>query len=1452
MSDRLQLIVCRNPLDRRARDISTLVIERKTPLSDLVAAHMPGNLPVSVSLNGVVVPAEHLPLTYPHAGDQVVIVPTVHGGGGGKSILRVIVTIVFTIVGALLGQFYLGPMLGAMMGTAAGSAAGAAIGGAIGSAVGGFIVNALLPPPKPKVPSLSNDFDTSTAYSWNPQTTQQQGLVVPRWYGTVRLYGNVISSHLESDGSQQYMNVLISLGQGPFRRLYDFQINDQPATNFRGVEIHSRLGRLNQAPVPMFGDTKAEYPVAVKIVKNTPYTYVTVGELFTGLEVELTCPNGLWYANDQGGLSPWSVDVRVEIRKMGDAEWAPITRTPTDLQVATGMYWSAGRYLQAKNTYGVWVRIWEQVAEGGNDPQAHYEGELYQHPSKGLLVFYTWRWINGPHTEIAAGEPLDYITITAAQTTVLRRTLRADNLPPGRYEIRVSNLTADQTATRYGDDLYLTAVREILGDEFEYPREVLTGVRALGTDQISGGLRYSCLGDCALVRVWDGTAWAIEWSDNPAWVSWDLFTQPVFYDEWWSGKVTPQGRIVRPTTLNGRLYECTTAGTTADVEPEWPTTIGATVADGTVVWTCRAGAAHDGVIRFDGIDPGRLDLPKWLEWAEFCDELVPDGAGGTEKRITFNGGFDSEYNLWDAIMQVCRMGRAVPVPIGVNYTLAIDKPADPVQLFTVGNTEADSFEETFLPMEDRASEIEIDFINGGRGYTRDRLTVIDPDNPHKTSKTSLQLIGCTSATQAWRAGVYRLACNQALTRMVTWGADVDSITCMIGDVVRVQHDVPEWGAGGRLVSAGISTVTLDRAVEIEEGKTYVVLVRLSDDTVVERTVADGPGTHTTLTVTTPFPASPQPYDVYAFGEATKAVKELRLIGIKRQGNDPFRRLLVGVDYNASVLDVDLGLPVVPTADVSAIDVMPAVTELSREERLVAAPDGTISDTVQLSWRRPLTSTYAKAQIWYSVGGTWNYAGETPFESYSLTVVEARTYMIAVRTVNALGQVMPFENAPTTEITTVGKLAPPADVVAAGCEVIRGQMRIFWTPVTDVDLSGYDLQLGTEWDAVGNKTLVENYRGTSYPWSPDRSGLISILIKARDTSGNLSVAPYRLDYQVAPPGAVAITSVNVIDNLVELSWSAAAPGTFPISHYAIYGGATFATAVYRSRADLLTTLLMESVPGTYKYWVVAVDNAGLPGPETGVYVTVEAPTDYVLLNSQTIDLATCTLTNAVVDNGDVVLPVNTTETFEGHFTSMGWDQPQDQLDAGRPVFIQSGGNYGQVERIIDLGAVISAAKITISVTRQTIVGTVVVSPRISVSADGSTWSDLADAYAAYSVNFRYVKALLMCSTFNDGIVRIQRMDIRMDIKERITQTIVDITDTAGAGTEVTFASLGIAPVDVLGIHPTAPYTGTSADPVKVVLNFTDVPNPTSFRLLAYSKDNVRMAVNAVPVLVRYIE
>jgi hypothetical protein len=58
------------------------------------------------------------------------------------------------------------------------------------------------------------------------------------------------------------------------------------------------------------------------------------------------------------------------------------------------------------------------------------------------------------------------------------------------------------------------------------------------------------------------------------------------FTAWTANTVKTSGVYVRPATPNGFVYKCTTGGTTGSSAPTFPTTVGNTVTDGTVVWTC--------------------------------------------------------------------------------------------------------------------------------------------------------------------------------------------------------------------------------------------------------------------------------------------------------------------------------------------------------------------------------------------------------------------------------------------------------------------------------------------------------------------------------------------------------------------------------------------------------------------------------------------------------------------------------------------------------------------------------------------------------------------------------------------------------------------------------------------------------------------------------------------------
>lgn len=95
---------------------------------------------------------------------------------------------------------------------------------------------------------------------------------------------------------------------------------------------------------------------------------------------------------------------------------------------------------------------------------------------------------------------------------------------------------------------------------------------------------------------------------------------------WVSGTNYAMGDFRRPTVPNGFRYEVTAdAGSAAGVEPTWPTTIGVTVVDGGITWTCRSFAIAD------------VNCPHTKQVAKQSQKIFAAGVDGTTVPFTATG-----------------------------------------------------------------------------------------------------------------------------------------------------------------------------------------------------------------------------------------------------------------------------------------------------------------------------------------------------------------------------------------------------------------------------------------------------------------------------------------------------------------------------------------------------------------------------------------------------------------------------------------------------------------------------------------------------------------------------------------------------------------------------------------------------------------------------------------------
>jgi hypothetical protein len=217
-----------------------------------------------------------------------------------------------------------------------------------------------------------------------------------------------------------------------------------------------------------------------------------------------------------------------------------------------------------------------------------------------------------------------------------------------------------------------------------------------------------------------------------------------------------------------------------------------------------------------GIAPTLIDLPAFVAWAEFNDQLVTNQNGAIVRRHIFAGTFDQAGDAWKALGLIAGMSRASIIQLGMRYTVILDAPADPVQLFTVGNVKKDSFSEQWLALDDRCTLIECDFADAARNYRMDLpvsvMTFADINSGLQPKITRTKLTGTTSRDQAWRWAYFHLMSTKLTLRTVQFSAPIEAVCCQIGSVIALQSDVVQWALGGRVQNGStLNTLNVERA-----------------------------------------------------------------------------------------------------------------------------------------------------------------------------------------------------------------------------------------------------------------------------------------------------------------------------------------------------------------------------------------------------------------------------------------------------------------------------------------------------------------------------------------------------------------------------------------------------------------------------------------------------------------
>lgn len=975
----LTLTILRNPFNTAGREILTNDFVHDKTISQYFQPYTMGSDEFIYSSNGHMQEANYVPME----GAYIAVCPVV-----GKNVLASILSIGLMMYTSGIAS---GGGMGSLMNPFWRGVTSMAIG-----MIGGALISHLFPTPTPE------SSNTTTAYGFGNLSPQvNQGCALPKTYGTMMTAGVELAKHVTTDGDKQYLNLLLTGGQGPIDSITDIRINGNPIANYAGVTVDTRLGTNDQIPIPNFNDTYADQALSYELTVASGWaTQQIIGNAGQGIEITIELPNGLYHTNDDASLGNANVTIISNYRKVGDATWLSLP-----------------------------------LSNGG--------------------------------------------VIQEAKNSAVRRVYRLDNLAPAQYEVRCQCSAKSGETTRDMTRVYWTQISSIIYDDFCRPGKILVGIKALATSQLSGG-DITVTWQQTLSNVW-------VWNPNTS-----QYVQMPATNHAWAG------------------YD--------------------------IIHGCRQlKNIHTGLYEFvvDNVPASRIDYQAVSDWATHCTALG----------ITFNHLFDTSVDLWTALKAPETFGRGKIVPKGTKFSVVCDKPSTPIALFTVGNITQDKFSKDYAGLTDRANAIEISFINKDKGYQKDVITVFSDDyNTSTTVKnpTQITLDGCTSYAQAYQYGKYLLRVNKLMTRTVTWEADIDAITCTMGDQVFLQHDVPQWGFGGRIVDASSNSISIDRSVTLQPNTNYEIIIRLPDDSLITKTVIQAiPSTFLSpafvednswpantvletsiLFISDTFANIPNKYDLYSFGEVGKSTKPFIVLEVDRINE--LTAKLTGIEYVAAVYEESLDAPIISytTPDIS-------VSDLSINKRAIW--NGVSSESyLDVTWKSSRTNYYgAQVNIQFN-GGTESKAATVGADTNlaSIKISLPGTYTVVIHALDMLGNPVGTKLSGDIVISaTVNAPEPAANTLSVSFTDV---CLWAWGKSTDISVNSYELRTDIN-PGVDTNLLARTPATRTIATPPARSG--TVYLYSHNISSFFST-PVSLAYNKAVPTAPAgLTITDVFQGFI---------------------------------------------------------------------------------------------------------------------------------------------------------------------------------------------------------------------------------------------------------------------------------------------------------------------------------
>ncbi|MCL9895179.1 host specificity protein J [Enterobacter hormaechei] len=638
---------------------------------------------------------------------------------------------------------------------------------------------------------------------------------------------------------------------------------------------------------------------------------------------------------------------------------------------------------------------------------------LFRQEDDGDLVGYSVNYAIDLQTDGGTWQTALNTSVTGKTTSGYERSHRIDLPQAGStWTIRLRKITSDANSAKIGDTMMLQSFTEVIDAKLRYPNTALLYIE-FDSSQFNGSIpQISC---------------------------------------------EPRGRVIRiPDTYDPetRTYSGTWAGTF-----KW-------------AWTDNpAWIFYDLVVsdRFglgDRLTTANIDKWTLYQVAQYCDQMVPDGKGGsgTEPRYTCNVYIQERNDAYTVLRDFAAIFRGMTYWGDDQIVALADMPRDVDFTYTHANVIDGRFTYSSSTTKNRYTNALVSWSDPDNAYSDAMEPVFEQALVARYGFNQLEItaIGCTRQSEANRKGRWGILTNNK-DRVVTFNVGEDGNIPQPGYVIAVaDRNLSGRDLGGRVSAVNGRILTLDRAPDASSGDRMIV--NLPSGVSQSRTIQSITGNK--VTVTTAYSETPVAEAVWVIESDELYAQQYRVITVTDNNDGTFT--IVGANHDPDKFDrIDTGAII----DQRPVSVIPPGNQ-SPPANIVISSFSVVQqnisvETMRVSWDQAQNAIAYEAQ-WRRNDGNWVNVPRSSTTSFDVPGIYAGRYLVRVRAINAAEISSGWGYS--EEKTLTGKVGNPPKPVGfiASDNVVFGIELSWGFPANTDDTLKTEIQYsltGTEDDAM---------------------------------------------------------------------------------------------------------------------------------------------------------------------------------------------------------------------------------------------------------------------------------------------------------------------------------------------------------------------------------------------------